>query len=156
MATTDASARVTDRRQLPVEEIKEHGEKFWTALWAEDEEEIKKLFNEWMDKSGYDQDQPFKFSIKARKQYWDVDFYITCRANLNGREYELTRSSGSLRPPYDDTEGAFGRAGAGALMGIELAVSSLLRKLFDEIIFPDRDIDFRKLDTLFMLGQKEV
>ena len=158
MPTTDASARVTDRRMLPVATISEHAQKMWGALWSEDTELVESLFSEWLDMSGYDNEQPFKFAIDFSKKYMDLSVYITCTADINGKHYEVKRGGdlGSGSYPKNDTPGEQVRVGASALMSIELMISTCGRKLYDEVIFPNADIDFRKMDTLFMLGQKEV
>jgi hypothetical protein len=155
MTTTDSVARVTNRRQLPLDEMRDISSKLYAALHLKDDENgdlAVALLKEWLVMSGHDVTAPFQFTFAVRKQPMDFGVDITCRAKFGDESYSATRSSGYIPHPKNDTPGELVRCGASLLLGIECAIQECARKLLSETVFPNRDIDFRKEDALYMLA----
>lgn len=128
---------MTDPRKLPTEKVAEVALEIYTAANADNNEQLDKACRHWLDIRGYEENSLVTFSFVSLKKRHDIEVGVTAGIRIGEVEDHVSRVSGNPPLPKDDSKEELVRVSVILLMGINAALESASRKVFESVVFPN-------------------
>jgi hypothetical protein len=127
---------MADPRKIPTDRVRKLAIEIFAAAAEEDADALVEACAEWLALKGHGDESPIEFKFSAENALLDTSVTVQAQLVVGDETYVAIHSSG-YPPTYAEDE--ITGASISMLIGIDLAIEGVVRKIMRNITFPDRN-----------------